>query len=146
MGSAPVARVCRACHTPLPDDAHPNRRYCTDKCKGRDKKARLYGLAGQQERLKLESDTGGACPICLRRMKKPQLDHDHKTGELMGIVCTTCNVHLLAWTFHDPDVARRLVDFLENPPARRVLGGPRLVSNEVMRRPSKLHRMWTHKR
>jgi hypothetical protein len=50
------------------------------------------------------------------------MDHEHESGETFGVVCTTCNTKLLAWTFHDIEIAKRLVEFLENPPVRTKYG------------------------
>lgn len=44
----------------------------------------------------------GVCAICLRPPKSRRLDvdHDHKTGRIRGILCTMCN-HKLLGVFHD---------------------------------------------
>lgn len=38
----------------------------------------------------------GVCAICQKPSKKIRLsvDHDHKTGEIRGLLCTMCNRHL----------------------------------------------------
>ena len=33
----------------------------------------------------------GNCLICGKKMNKPQVDHDHKTGKYRGILCVPCN-------------------------------------------------------
>ena len=40
---------------------------------------------------------GGGCAICGARpkTKRLQLDHDHKTKRLRGLLCFTCNRHIL---------------------------------------------------
>lgn len=59
---------------------------------------RHYGIT--EEDLKTVLDTcQGMCPICDRewdwnekKLSKPVIDHDHKTGELRGIICGYCNI------------------------------------------------------
>jgi len=50
------------------------------------------------------------------------MDHDHETMVTMGLVCTRCNIGLLAFSNHDADTVKRLWEFLVNPPTQRVLG------------------------
>lgn len=48
-------------------------------------------------------------------------DHDHRTGEVRGVLCKHCN-DLLGRVKDDPAYFRRMIAYLENPPARRVVG------------------------
>jgi len=34
------------------------------------------------------------CPICLRKLDNPVIDHNHKTGKVRGIICNHCNIVL----------------------------------------------------
>jgi hypothetical protein len=83
---------------------------------------RTYGLTPADEAAIL-AQQGGVCPICLRRPK--DIDHCHKTGEVRGKLCGTCNRRLLTAARNDPAVLRRAAEYLENPPARAV--GPFFV-------------------
>lgn len=39
---------------------------------------------------------GGACALCFKRPKRNRLhvDHDHDTGKVRGLLCTSCNTTL----------------------------------------------------
>jgi hypothetical protein len=48
-------------------------------------------------------------------------DHDHKTGEVRGRLCKHCN-DLLGRVMDDPTYFRMMIRYLEDPPARKVVG------------------------
>ena len=63
---------------------------------------KLYGITAEEYDAMLESQ-GNVCAIC----KKPQptkrrlsVDHDHETGKVRGLLCTTCNLVL---GYHETD-------------------------------------------
>ncbi|AXN53523.1 endonuclease VII [Gordonia phage Ronaldo] len=65
---------------------------------------------------------GGKCAICQRaigKRRKLAVDHDHDTGEVRGILCQPCNFTVLGR--YDKEALQRAIDYLENPPARKVL-------------------------
>jgi len=102
-----------------------HRRFCTIKCTGRATAIRLkYGLAPEDYR---ELTSGGKCFICGRKVRKWHVDHDHKTLETWGVICARCNTHAVAGVARDADIARRLVTYIENPPARLIDGQPRMA-------------------
>lgn len=85
--------------------------------------SRVYGLApGDYERL--YEAQGGRCAIARCRAtgksKKLAVDHNHKTGEVRGLLCTNHN-RAIGYNFDDPEAFRSLADYLESPPARAVL-------------------------
>lgn len=41
------------------------------------------------------------------------VDHDHKTGKMRGLLCVNCNM-ALGYVQDDPDLLRKLADYLEN--------------------------------
>ena len=51
-----------------------------------------YGLLPQQEK-ELKEKNKGICPICNKR-KATVIDHDHKTGNVRGYICSKCNLGL----------------------------------------------------
>lgn len=61
------------------------------------KKSRLkkdYGLTPEQYDAFVAN--AGSCPICHRVFTdvRPVLDHDHKTGAVRGVLCSSCNAAL----------------------------------------------------
>ena len=66
---------------------------------------------------------GGKCAICGRSTPTRgdgmlQVDHDHKTGEVRGLLCSPCNT-VLGYIRDNPDALRAAVAYLEDPPARQ---------------------------
>jgi hypothetical protein len=63
----------------------------------------------------------GKCAICGCTLKKANTDHDHKTGEVRGLLCARCNRAL--GRFGDRlDLLQAAVAYLLNPPVRKALG------------------------
>jgi hypothetical protein len=71
---------------------------------------RRYGI-GAEEVDELIRQQGGLCAVCGRREAK-QVDHDHETGVVRGIVCLLCNAAMGA--FHDdPNLIRRAIAYVK---------------------------------
>lgn len=49
-------------------------------------------IAPLREKMLAEQD--GECPLCIRTIGKPALDHDHGTGDIRAVLCTWCNANL----------------------------------------------------
>mgnify|MGYP000052924375 CR=1 FL=1 len=67
---------------------------------------------------------GGVCPLCRRAKgvaRRLAVEHDHASGEVRAIACGPCN-KILGHARDDIEFFRRCVDYLENPPARAVIG------------------------
>jgi hypothetical protein len=109
--SGPRAKTCSACLK-----------------KGRSKathEARVMGtyglLKGEYEALFKAQD--GRCAICRQtRSQRLSVDHDHKTGLVRGLCCRLCNGRLLTAARDKPEVLRSAAEYLEAPPARRIIG------------------------
>lgn len=114
-------RTCPLCGKELVD-RHKNAIYCSPTCKTRAGKVGRYGLSAADYRTLIE-DTGGKCPICLKNVRRWNVDHNHKTMRTTGIVCSLCNGYLLAFSDHDIERVERLLEYLKNPPVDRLLGG-----------------------
>ena len=77
-----------------------------------------YGLTPQQWEL-LFTSQGSCCAICNtstpNRGKGWVVDHDHKTGQVRGILCSTCNLAMGVFS-DDPDLLNRAVTYLHTTP------------------------------
>jgi len=64
----------------------------------------------------------GTCAICDGGTSKNHfaVDHNHKTGEVRGLLCAKCN-KMLAQARDSVQLLLTAVDYLDNPPARIVL-------------------------
>jgi len=62
---------------------------------------------------KLLTACGNTCPLCTRPFKRrPSIDHDHNTGAVRGLICSSCNTGL--GFFKDDSAAlRRAADYLD---------------------------------
>ena len=61
--------------------------------RARYKRAARYKLT-TTEVARLEARAGGKCELCGRALKHINIDHDHRTGRVRGILCTSCNTGL----------------------------------------------------
>lgn len=75
---------------------------------------------------KLYAAQNGLCAICgpvtghSGQSKRLMVDHDHRTGEVRGLLCGICNDILGRWR-DDPSCFARGFHYLKHPPAREVL-------------------------
>lgn len=84
---------------------------------------KTYGITSEQYEA-LYAAQGGSCFICQRAKgisKKLAVDHDHQSGFVRGLLCTTCN-KILGHLRDDDYAAARIVSYLVAPPAFRVIG------------------------
>jgi predicted RND superfamily exporter protein len=47
-----------------------------------------------QEYDELRTTQDGGCAICFRKVNRLVVDHDHTTGKIRSLLCTTCNTGL----------------------------------------------------
>lgn len=91
--------------------------------------ARTYGLTADQYAALLAAQNG-ACAICQKARgitRRLAVDHDHDTGIVRGLCCSTCNRIVLGR--YDVHALTRAITYLLDPPAPRALGGPLVVPN-----------------
>ena len=89
-----------------------------------------YGITAEEYWAIYEAQ-GGVCYICERakgkgpdgkgRGKMLSVDHDHKTGEVRGLLCTPCNRDVLGHLRDSVEALTRAVTYVTDPPARKVL-------------------------
>jgi len=53
-------------------------------------KLKKYGISVEFYQDQLEQQQGN-CKICSEKMIPPNVDHDHKTGTVRGLLCSRCN-------------------------------------------------------
>ncbi|QDP45537.1 endonuclease VII [Microbacterium phage FuzzBuster] len=79
---------------------------------------KTYGLTPEQydELLKRQ---GGKCAICRAKPKTKRLavDHDHKTGAVLGLLCSRCNHDLKGSAWDSLAMATALWHYMNTPPA-----------------------------
>lgn len=125
----------------VPVRGHRNRRFCSAYCKNRVAALKKnFDLSVEQYR-SLVAQTEGRCPLCQNRVHTWHVDHNHRTREVMGVVCAACNVGALAGTYHNVEYVRRLLAFLENSPAAQL--GIQVLVPEGKNKPSNLHKVWS---
>lgn len=79
-----------------------------------------------EEKAELIEYQGGGC-ICAEwtgyngATRSLSTDHDHRTGVIRGALCKHCN-DLLGRIRDDPRYFQRMIAYLNNPPAVRLLG------------------------
>ena len=72
-----------------------------------------YGITKEQwDEMFIDQD--GLCWICGVEMKPPQVDHDHGTKEVRGLLCKQCN-HGLGMFKDNVASLRKAIEYLERP-------------------------------
>jgi hypothetical protein len=84
-----------------------------------NERLRTYGLSAE-EFVRLMKQQGGVCAICFRPQnggRALDVDHDHETGQVRGLLCGACNaaIGLLGDT---PDRLRRAAVYLDQAAER----------------------------
>lgn len=83
-----------------------------------DKRARVallnrmkkHGITQQRFESMLTSQDG-RCAICGEHMRLPCIDHDHRSGQVRGLLCTGCNTGI-GDLKDDPRVVKAALDYL----------------------------------
>lgn len=78
--------------------------------------ARQYGVS-RERYFELLDQQGGLCAICRCKLgsvraKQPDVDHDHTTGRVRGLLCRQCNVSL-GLLKESPERCRAMAVYLE---------------------------------
>jgi hypothetical protein len=76
---------------------------------------KTYNMRASDYQMMLDDQNGG-CAICGAKPEKGKrldIDHDHETGEVRGLLCGLHN-RLLGMGQDDPNILRRAADYLES--------------------------------
>lgn len=71
-----------------------------------------YGITPEL-RQRLWEEQGKRCKICGKETNKPQLDHDHLTKRIRGMLCITCNTTLGKYK-DDPEIFKKFIEYLKS--------------------------------
>lgn len=83
--------------------------------------SKKYGITGR-DYLDILKFQGGVCYLCRRATgttRRLSVDHDHKTGEVRGLLCRPCN-NLLGHARDEAAFFYRAIEYLMAPPWARV--------------------------
>lgn len=78
-------------------------------------------------------DQKGHCAICKEKLdenKRLDIDHDHNTGEVRGLLCMHCNL-LIGHARDNPEILRQAAKYLDKGghPSRFFVEGGRLITS-----------------
>jgi hypothetical protein len=112
---------CDVCGRPVPASRHQRRAeggVCSYLCQRIDQRARIYGITGR-DCLQLLKRQGGLCAICGCSLLdeggwRINIDHDHRTGRVRGILCRRCNLGLGLFN-DDPSRLARAAEYVRRP-------------------------------
>lgn len=92
------------------------KRYWANRDKERERHlVKKYGVTFEDYAAMLESQ-GGVCAICGKpepENKTLDVDHDHETGEVRGLLCTSCN-RMLGHSGDRPEVLEAGAKYLQS--------------------------------
>jgi len=114
--SCGLTRKCRTHHSRRSyKSRQKNPQHATKSARYEYSRARnlaKYGL--DEEKFQARLDEQGGCGICLRTEPVGngwQVDHDHKTGRVRGILCSNCNTALGKFQ-DDPEIMKRAIEWI----------------------------------
>jgi hypothetical protein len=85
--------------------------------------AKTYGISAEQYSALYEAQ-GGRCALCriaTGKARRLAVEHDHATGQVFGLTCGPCNL-MLGRLGRRPEPYIRVLEYLHNPPAMKVIG------------------------
>lgn len=106
-------RPCAGCGDPIPDSRGGKASYCSWECRIRSRRHEAYGLTKAELDVLLAQHE--KCAICASGSwgkKGPQVDHDHATGKVRGVLCINCNNGLGRFG-DDSERLRAAADYVE---------------------------------
>jgi len=117
----PGERWCAGCQSfvPLFYCSGSRCKACSSKAAHAQRVESTYGISPETYAAVLKAQ-GGRCAICrnVPRSIRLAVDHDHKTGEVRGLLCKRCNHDLLGGGHDDVIMLFRAIEYLLFPPAQ----------------------------
>lgn len=121
-------KKCRYCET-LYTPQFPSHLYCSDECAANGVIQRHYKKSynlSYKEVINLRNEQDNLCAICKTpgfmmndRVKSAlNVDHDHKTGEVRGMLCHNCN-RALGLFQDDISLLKAAINYLEGATTSR---------------------------
>jgi hypothetical protein len=94
---------------------------------------RTYALTEAQYAAVLKYQHG-RCAVCdrLPKSRRLEVDHDHKSGQVRGLLCWFCNKKVIGRAT-EPDIFENAAEYLKRPPALDILG-PHVVPKKKPRK------------
>lgn len=99
----------------IPNEIHPEVPFAPDMDQKRAQRRRKYGLT-PEDFFRILREQNYLCACCQKKALDEEsacVDHDHATGRIRGILCSSCNVGI---GLLGDDVAgiRKALDYLES--------------------------------
>jgi hypothetical protein len=105
-------RVCVGCGADfIPGSG--SHKWCTVSCRAFYKRVTKYGMS-PLDVLSLQDKQNDLCAICGDK-KVLQVDHDHETGRIRGLLCVTCNTALGKFK-ESTEMLQRAIEYLNVMP------------------------------
>ena len=109
-------RECRMCHEVKSIDNFSGKAYVCNKCRPQWNRIKGYtfkkfGIT-YQDYLNILENQDNKCAICHKPFidKTPHVDHDHRTGEVRGLLCSGCNTSL--GHFDNQDILKGIIAYI----------------------------------
>lgn len=87
-----------------------------DQIRFRARLKREFGMTPEEYDL-LYTAQGGKCAICERHQtefsRRLAVDHDHDSGKIRGLLCTSCN-NMLGFAHDDKKRLRRAIEYMDS--------------------------------
>ncbi|BCW78328.1 hypothetical protein NicSoilC5_03470 [Arthrobacter sp. NicSoilC5] len=91
LGAPDRILVCIACLGDIPEEKRLDTQFCSPKCYRIVERGKSYGLTPREAYQLL--GTPRLCDLC-EEQQATHIDHNHDTGKVRGVLCTTCNAGL----------------------------------------------------
>lgn len=88
-------KVCKCCGRLLPEKEFTKKQSICRYCRRVKRVEQNYGIT-DSEYIKMWKEQKGKCKLCGKDIGEAYLDvdHDHKTGRVRGLLCRGCNLML----------------------------------------------------